>query len=1277
MEIITMSRGVKGSEEKDVHINGSAIKKEVEEKQGVPLRANVVKTLKENVDFLLNSTIKEQALDPNAGLKDEIVALETKFKNLEDKYNNFLAMHNDIMELMQIEDYLYQRDLYLPLDEKSRPTKMTDEEWNILDRKALGSIRLSLAASVASNITEDDSTVDLMKSLANLYEKPSASNKVYLMKKLFSSKMHEESKGRKKERSKSKSNGKLKSRDSRSKSRSKGITCWKCRKKGHVKKDCWSKDKENQQPEKGKEVNLASSEQKRVIFLKVGATKKEKKLELVHSDVWGPTQVASHEGSSYYVTFINDATRKAWVYCIQSKYDVFETFKRWKSLVENESNSKLKFLRSNNGGEYCSKDFNDYCSVNGICRERMVPRTSQENGVAERMNMTIMECDRSMRIHSRLPLHFWAKAVNIAVYLINHGPSSSLDGGIPEETWTGKEVDLSFLKVFGLEAFVHVDRENRKKFDAKSKRCTFIGYGSGDFGFYFWDLENSKITRSRDVEWNEKIIYKDQILVPKDEKLRSLLMKMNSRVLKKHLQKYIVTVEAQIEPPVPQTPVRRSQRVSKLPERFTPSLFYLFLTHSGELKSFEEVMQDKTRVQWEHDMDEEMDSLEHNQTWDLVKLPAGKRTLQNKWVYRIKEEEGGHKRYKERLVVKGFAQKVGIDFGEIFSPVVKMTSIRTVLSLVAVVYLNLEKLDVKMAFLNGDLDEEIYMQHPLGYEVKGKEKLVCRLKKSLYGLKQAPRQWYMRFDSFMHEHGYLRCESDHCVYFKKLENGSYIILLLYVDDMLIAGSKGCGFVYLEAEYVVATEANKEMIWMNSWDNLVMVVSNTTFATNIFKFDDMIGIILNEEIHRKSIGESSSGNALNVESRGRQKEKYKSKNNGRSKSKNGRSKSRGRGITCWNCGKKGHAKKDCWFEENKENVPKKGKEENVASSEVMQDSLILSLDNKIEYLVLDSDSDASMWHNQLGHIIKKGMQILKEKGKLSDLKDVDLDFCEYCIFGKQKKVSFLKGSLAVRKHFDDTEGMEASSVKMVYSKRNHTNGDASTMSHNREFFEDRNNNGEGHMNGEVSPSCEASRVNNPPHPRPKSGKTKLKENGPKPNSRRGCGKSAADATDVGGRIQKHRQPNSKENHGSNLRHLKEVASDHNHKETRLDQPMRKRRQKQTPKAASERGKYQGSSVMKRNTEPETLPPSNQPNGKGMKRSRRVAQRLAPEEPPAPPLKLPRLNVVLTRKEIQEDWLQMTGHKYAGKPKKSTLIQKGLGLCTALTSPSSIEYLNEPP
>jgi hypothetical protein len=187
-------------------------------------------------------------------------------------------------------------------------------------------------------------------------------------------------------------------------------------------------------------------------------------------------------------------------------------------------------------------------------------------------------------------------------------------------------------------------------------------------------------------------------------------------------------------------------------------------------------------------MKEEMDSLVNNQTWDLVQFPVGKRALQNNWVYKLKEEDGGKKWYKDRLIVKGFAQKKGIDFDEIFSHVVKMNSIRTILSLVVVEYLHLEQLDVKKKILHRDLEEEIYMQQPQGYEVKGKENLVCKFEEEFVCLKQAPRQWYLKFDRFMTEQGYSRCHSHHCVYFKKIENGIYIILLLYVDDMLFAGS---------------------------------------------------------------------------------------------------------------------------------------------------------------------------------------------------------------------------------------------------------------------------------------------------------------------------------------------------------------------------------------------------------------------------------------------------------------------------------------------------------
>jgi hypothetical protein len=133
------------------------------------------------------------------------------------------------------------------------------------------------------------------------------------------------------------------------------------------------------------------------------------------------------------------------------------------------------------------------------------------------MNRTIMERARSMRLHAGLRLQFWANAVDIVIYLINRGPSSSLDGRILEEEWAGKKVNYSFLKTFGCGAFVHIDKENRTKLESKSKKCTLIGYDVNDFGYGLWDYENNKIIRSRDVIFNEKVMYKDQLQGKKQE----------------------------------------------------------------------------------------------------------------------------------------------------------------------------------------------------------------------------------------------------------------------------------------------------------------------------------------------------------------------------------------------------------------------------------------------------------------------------------------------------------------------------------------------------------------------------------------------------------------------------------------------------------------------------------------------------------------------------------------------------------------------------------------
>ena len=145
-------------------------------------------------------------------------------------------------------------------------------------------------------------------------------------------------------------------------------------------------------------------------------------------------------------------------------------------------------------------------------------------------------------------------------------------------------------------------------------------------------------------------------------------------------------------------------------------------------------------IKWDQAINDEMRSLEKNDTWVLTVLPPRKRALLNKWVFRIKTEPDGKRRFKVRLVVKRYSQRNGIDYTEIFSPVVKLTSIRILLSIVASENFHAEQMDVKTAFLHGDLDKEIYMQQPEGFVVPGKKHTVCKLTKSLYGLKLAQRQ---------------------------------------------------------------------------------------------------------------------------------------------------------------------------------------------------------------------------------------------------------------------------------------------------------------------------------------------------------------------------------------------------------------------------------------------------------------------------------------------------------------------------------------------------------
>ena len=208
-------------------------------------------------------------------------------------------------------------------------------------------------------------------------------------------------------------------------------------------------------------------------------------------------------------------------------------------------------------------------------------------------------------------------------------------------------------------------------------------------------------------------------------------------------------------------------------------------------------------------MKEELKSMAENNVWDLVELPEGSKRVGCKWVFKTKRDSNGNiERFKARLVAKGYTQKDGIDYKETFSPVSKKDSLRIIMALVAQYDLELHQMDVKTTFLNGDIEEEIYMDQPEGFSMEGKDHMVCKLKKSIYGLKQASRQWYLKFNDTITSFSFQENIIDRCIY-RKISGSKFIFLVLYVDDILLAAND-LGILYETKSFLSKNFEMKDM-----------------------------------------------------------------------------------------------------------------------------------------------------------------------------------------------------------------------------------------------------------------------------------------------------------------------------------------------------------------------------------------------------------------------------------------------------------------------------------
>ncbi|GJT52209.1 retrotransposon protein, putative, ty1-copia subclass [Tanacetum coccineum] len=503
----------------------------------------------------------------------------------------------------------------------------------------------------------------------------------------------------------------------------------------------------------------------------------------------GPSRVESMSGCRYFLSIVDDYSRRVWVYFLRHKNEAFSKFKEWKQLVENQTGRKLKKLRTDNGLEFCNQEFNNLCKESGIARHLTVAGTPQQNGLAERMNRTLLNKVRCLLIQSGLPDLFWAEATVKAAYLINRSPSTALEKKTPMDLWLGHLANYEMLRIFGCVAYSHV---NQGKLKPRAIKCIFLGYPEGVKGYRLWRLDDvkPKIIISRDVVFNESLMYKDT--------LKGAGAADSGKEVEFEVELQGSRVEPTVDPHTGENPgnedeeqdegpqqqnldnyvlVRdRAKRTTTIPARYRdegnvslsrPSgskvddmAAYAFAiaeeedTH--EPIKFQEAINSSEKDEWVRAMKEEMSSLKKKHTWELVDQPPGQKLVSCKWLYKIKEGIEG-------------VQKP-----------------RVILSLTACEDYELEQLDVKTAFLHGNLKETIYMRQPPGFE-EGTGNKVCLLKKEIsFMILSSPSHGTDRFDVYMISNRFSRSSYDSCVYFKEFAPGMYIYLLLYVDDMLIA-----------------------------------------------------------------------------------------------------------------------------------------------------------------------------------------------------------------------------------------------------------------------------------------------------------------------------------------------------------------------------------------------------------------------------------------------------------------------------------------------------------
>lgn len=512
--------------------------------------------------------------------------------------------------------------------------------------------------------------------------------------------------------------------------------------------------------------------------------------ELISTDVVGPF-CESFSKKRFLVVFKDSYTKFRYGFIIKQKSDVQFVLKQFLAHAKTLGHN-IEELLSDNGGEFDCKEVKSILAESGISQRLTAPYTPQQNGGSERENRTIVEMARTFKYSNsevEFPDAIWAELVSTAIYILNRTGKSSIEGVSSYELWMGKKPRIRHLRIIGSSCYVHIPAQKRKKMDKKAVKGFLVGF-DGEERYRIYTPDDHRVILSRDVQFQERL--------KECERKVELPMKDVDHDVQDQFEEeekpsstddeFVDTDEEEI---VQQTSRRilRDRSTLKKPkhlEEYTMTVEELAEQVMDNPDTFEDALRREDSIEWKKAMDREIASLKENRTWILTELPPGATAIPCKWVFRLKKNpDGTIDKYKGRLVVKGFSQRHGIDFSETFSPVAKMGTVRSILSIAASEKMHLTQFDVSTAFLYGELEETVFMKQPQGYE-DGTNK-VCQLKRSLYGLKQAPRCWNKRLGAFLQKHEFKASDADPCLYIRE-RNGRKLILVIYVDDGLMAAT---------------------------------------------------------------------------------------------------------------------------------------------------------------------------------------------------------------------------------------------------------------------------------------------------------------------------------------------------------------------------------------------------------------------------------------------------------------------------------------------------------